>query len=237
MVLGPSLSKLVQKLPKAWSERWLPYAYLYTSSSLEPLLTRNISLSLFGRVWHAGHEPFALIGNDTFIMVSPGGNVLWTCDPEAILQFSRRHHDFVKPVEMMGMLNIYGPTVTATEGEESRRYRKTAGPAFNKKTHNAVWTESLGQATSLLGIWTSSNTAVTRINEDLAKLTLHVISCVCFDRKIGWGDEIRAGGSSIRQHNMSYSQAISSMMENIPILFLVPPFVLSEHVPCLSDHI
>lgn len=77
-------------------------------------------LSRFGRVWHEGYGPFARQGSDTFMVVSPGGNILWSCDPDTILQFSKRNHDFVKPVEMMGMLNMYGPTVTATEGEENR---------------------------------------------------------------------------------------------------------------------
>lgn len=179
-------------------------------------------------MWHAGHEPFALLGTDTFIMVSAGGNVLWTCDPEAILQFSRRHHDFVKPVEIMGMLNIYGPTITATEGEESRLYRKTAGPAFNDRTHGSVWTESLGQTASLLNMWRDVKTPITHLNKDLATLTLHVISYVCFDRQMDWGEESGYEETSSKGHKMSYRKAISSMVANIPILFLVPPLILSK---------
>ena len=190
-------------------------------------LIRNSSLSLFGRVWHAGYEPFALLDTDTVIMVSSGGNVLWTCDPEAIVQFSGRHHDFVKPVEMMGMLNMYGPNITATEGEESRRYRKIAGPAFNDRTHGCVWTESIGQTAALLNKW-SGNAPITDLNEDLAKLTLHVISFVCFDRHMHWGEDSGEKTASNQSHKMSYSEAISSMVANIPILFLVPPMIISK---------
>lgn len=161
-------------------------------------------------------------------MVSPGGNILWTCDPETILQFSKRSHDFVKPVEMMGMLNMYGPTVTATEGEESRKYRKIAAPSFNDRTHGSTWTESLGQAAALLKQWDSMQAPIMQLNEDVARLTLQVISYVCFDRQIGWAEALGSHDSPPKGHRMSYREAISSMLDNIPILFIVPPPVLSN---------
>lgn len=181
-------------------------------------------------MWHAGYGPFALLGDDTFIMVSTGGNVLWTCDPDAILQFSKPHHDFVKPVEMMGMLNLYGPTVTSTEGEESRLYRKTAAPSFNDRTHGSVWNESLGQTASLLNMWNSSKASITQLNDDVAKLTLHVISYVCFDRQMEWAEGSGRRETPSKSHKMSFREAISSMLDNIPILLLVPPSVLSKKI-------
>lgn len=161
-------------------------------------------------------------------MVSAGGNILWTCDPEAILQFSKRNHDFVKPVEMMGMLNMYGPTVTATEGEESRRYRKIAAPSFNDRTHGSTWTESVGQTVALLKRWDSVQAPIMQLNEDVARLTLQVISYVCFDRRIGWTEAVGSHDNTPEGHHMSYREAISSMVDNIPTLFIVPPPVLSK---------
>lgn len=187
-------------------------------------------LSLFGRVWHEGYGPFARQGSDTFIVVSAGGNILWTCDPETIIQFSKRSHDFLKPVEMMGMLNMYGPTVTATEGDESRRYRKIAAPSFNDRTHGSTWTESLGQATALLKRWDDMQAPILQLNEDVARLTLQVISYVCFDRQLGWTEAIGSQDKPPEGHLMSYREAISSMVDNIPTLFIVPPPVLSMRI-------
>ena len=162
-------------------------------------------------------------------MVSAGGNILWTCDPEAILQFSKRNYDFVKPVEMMGMLNMYGPTVTATEGDESRTYRKIAGPSFNDRTHGTAWVESLGQASALVKRWNSTQSLIMQLNEDLARLTLQVISFVCFDRQIGWEEAIGSQETPPEGHRMTYREAISSIVDNIPNLFIVPPPVLSKN--------
>ena len=163
------------------------------------------------------------------MVVSAGGNVLWTCDPNTILQFSRRSHDFVKPVEMMGILNIYGPTITATEGEESRTYRKVAGPSFNARTHDLVWTESLGQTSTMLEQWSGLKTPIMQLNEDVASLTLKVISYVCFDRQMASSEATTGPQVGLPAgHSMSYREAISSMVDNIPVLFVLPPWVLSE---------
>ena len=184
-------------------------------------------LSLFGHIWHAGYGPFARLDTDTFIMVSASGNILWTCDPEAILQFSKQHHDFVKPIEMMGMLNMYGPTITATEGEESRRYRKVAAPSFNDRTHESVWTESLGDTAVMLEQWQSAKTPIMQLNEDMARLTLHVISYVCFGRRIEWEKDAGYQDKIPEGHKMTYREAITSMLDNIPTLFITPPPILS----------
>ena len=166
------------------------------------------------------------MGSDTFIVVSSSGNVLWTCDSEAVLQFSKQHHDFVKPVKMMGMLNIYGPTITATEGEESRLYRRITAPTFNESTHGLAWSESLKQATAMLQAWGKTQGPAVQVTEDTAKLTLHVISYVCFNRTIGW--ETNHKDNTPRGHTMSYREAISSMLENTGTLFVTPPPILSK---------
>ncbi|KAL9100072.1 MAG: hypothetical protein Q9163_004513 [Psora crenata] len=161
------------------------------------------------------------------MVVSAGGNILWTCDPDTILQFSKRSHDFTKPVEMMGMLNMYGPTITATEGEESRIYRRIAAPSFNDRTHCSAWTESLKQSSALLKRWASVKAPIMQLNEDVARLTLHVISYVCFDRQMEWPEATKVQNNPPKRHSMSYQEAISSMVDNVPILFIVPPPVLS----------
>lgn len=225
---APSVEPLAQSMDRKLVAVTLPSCFFPEPSQLITICR----LSLFGHVWHEGYEPFARQGSDTFIIVSAGGNILWTCDPETILQFSKRSHDFVKPVEMMGMLNMYGPTVTATEGDESRRYRKIAAPSFNDRTHGSTWTESLGQAAALLKRWDAMQSPIMQLNADMASLTLHVISYVCFDRQIGWAQAVVSQDDPPEGHHMSYREAISSMVDNIPTLFIVPPPVLSKWKKC-----
>lgn len=191
-------------------------------------LTAVYRLSRFGKIWHEGYQPFAHLKTDNVLVVSPSGNILWTCDPESIQQFSKRSHDFVKPVEMMGMLNLYGPTVTATEGEQSRIYRKTAAPSFNDRTHASAWTESLKRSSSLLQGWEEMNAPIEQLNEHIARLTLQVISFVCFDRPMDLPSATGLKANPSGGHKMTYSEAISSMVADISTLFIVPPPVLRK---------
>ncbi|KAL8836470.1 MAG: hypothetical protein Q9170_002903 [Blastenia crenularia] len=207
LILQEPLTPVLKMLPRSWTRDWFP-------------------LSRFGQIWHEGHAPFAQLKTDNVIVVSPGGNVLWTCDPESINQFSKRSHDFVKPVEMMGMLNLYGPTITATEGEESRTYRKIAAPSFNDRTHGAAWAESLKRSLTMIKGWRETNAPVAQPNEHIARLTLQVISFVCFDRPLDAPSASPIDIQPSKSDKMTYSEAISSMVANIPTLFIIPPPVL-----------
>ncbi|KAL8994188.1 MAG: hypothetical protein Q9188_007139 [Gyalolechia gomerana] len=207
LILQEPLTPVLRMLPESWMKDWFP-------------------LSRFRHVWHEGHAPFAHLKTDNVIVVSPGGNILWTCDPESIHQFSKRSHDFVKPVEMMGMLNLYGPTITATEGEESRTYRKIAAPSFNDRTHGAAWAESLKRSLSMIQGWKEANAPIAQLNEHVARLTLQVISFVCFDRPMDAPSATRLDIQPSKSHKLTYSEAISSMVANIPTLFIIPPPVL-----------
>lgn len=64
------------------------------------LLIFLAKFSILERVWHVGYEPFAKIGHDTFILVTPVGNCIWTCEAEVIQQIHSRSFKFIKPVEM-----------------------------------------------------------------------------------------------------------------------------------------
>ncbi|KAL8665783.1 MAG: hypothetical protein Q9202_001905 [Teloschistes flavicans] len=184
------------------------------------------NFSLFGHVWHEGYRPFRILGYDTFIAVTPKGNILWTCDPEVIMQLSNRRRDFVKPVEMMEMLNMFGPTITATDGEESRTYRKIITPSFNENTHQAVWEESIKQAQAMTTTWMKRGRTVIHTDEDLARLTLNVISDVCFARNLDWKDLRSLQDPTPLGHKMGYRASISSILTNTGVLMMTPPPIL-----------
>lgn len=159
------------------------------------------------------------------MVVSTGGNILWTCDSEVIVQVTERRHDFVKPLDMLGMLNMYGPTVTASEGEENRTYRKVAAPLFNEKNHQLVWDEAISQASAMLRTWSHNEGEIVDLNHDAARLALHVISRVFFNNEIQWTDQAQAPPAG---HALTYSFAISSVFKYNSTLFLTPPVLLSK---------
>lgn len=193
-------------------------------SSYQPCLLTRCSLSLFFRTWGAGYDPFKKVGADTFIIVSAGGNVLWTCDPQVIMQLSNRHGDFVKPTDMLAMLNLYGPTITASEGAEHRKYRKIASPSFNENTHQTVWREAIRQAALMLDFWKRNGCHVADMNANANRYALHVLSKAFFDKEMAWDATLEKPPG----HELAYPEAINAVFKYNNTLFMTPQPVLSK---------
>jgi cytochrome P450 len=162
------------------------------------------------------------------ILVSPASNVMYTCDPEIISQITSRRYDFPKPMSLLRMLNIYGPTLSGSEGAEARSYRKVTTPSFNERSHRKVWDELLEQTQSMLESWDKLGGRITNLSEDMGKLALHVISKVFFDKKMEWKDDQNKRDVLPAGHSLTYTQAINAAAENNSTLFLTPKSILSR---------
>ncbi|KAI9655442.1 MAG: hypothetical protein M1831_004857 [Alyxoria varia] len=208
-VFGPILRKLPQPNTKGWFQ------------------IRQIQ-----RIWHEGYEPFANVGSDTFITVYPTRILLWTCEAEIVEQVCARHNGFEKPLKFMEILNIHGPTVAATAGQESRLYRKTAQPSINPKTHETVWNHMLEQATGLTDLWRSPEGGRGRpsnLPRDIAKLTIHVFSYAAYGKRMDWHepDDVRQRlrGSG---HTLNFGEAIQRSLDQMVTICLTPRFLLKN---------
>lgn len=222
---------------------WIPYLRKLPASWLEPWL----DLVKEDYPWHSRYTPYEKHG-DTFITVSPGGNILMTADASVISQITTRRNDFPKPIQMYGSLEIYGKNVVTTEGPEWRHHRKITSPSFAEKNNHMVWMESLHQAQAMIKGWMGQSSdrsqTVNSIAEDAMTLSLHIISRAGFGVRSSWSgagdadpqekdDESAKHASSTiidKGHTMSYDNALSSLLDNIIFIILLPKSLLSIHV-------
>ena len=183
---------------------------------------------VFTRGWHHGYEPFKSLGVDTFIIVSPGGNTLCTCDPELNSQVFRGS-EFGKPVELLKVLNIFGPTMTGTEGEETRLYRKITAPFFGDRTMQKVWHKSIQGSAALLKVLTSyrSRNYIEDLRSVTARMTLHLLCQICLEQEADCLQELQLVGQIPSNHSLTYGQALQIVLEHMPILSAFPHYVLS----------
>lgn len=195
-----------------------------------------------------GYEPFRKLGTDTFLAISAGSCSFWTCDPDVISQITPRRMDFPKPLELYRVLDIYGINVVTTEGMQWRQHRKVVAPAFNEKSNELAWEESLRVAQEMLRGWLGEGT-VHDIASDTMNLALHVISWAGFGERLRWSalskrlPDISKGLShqgriSERQteskyddmppgHALTYQDALQSLLANILWVMLIPRVLLS----------
>ncbi|PYH91563.1 cytochrome P450 [Aspergillus ellipticus CBS 707.79] len=215
LLTQPLTVPCLRALPAAWTASWLP-------------------LLLFNDGWHNGYEPFERVGADTFLAVSPGGLILYTCDAEVSTQLFRDGR-FGKPAHLMQVLNIFGPTMTGTDGAESRLYRRIAAPFFNEATMRQVFSHSVQGGEALVPVL-SQATTYPRLRTLAARLSLNMVSRVCYHSQ-DQDDLVEALRFEDRPqgtHRMSYSEAMHTLLDNYMPAFLLPKKIL-ELSP-LSSH-
>ncbi|KAL2431202.1 Cytochrome P450 monooxygenase [Exophiala dermatitidis] len=195
-----------------------------------------------------GMEVFERVGADTFLVVSPGGIMMHTADPEVISQITTRRNDFPKPTPIYRSLDIYGKNVVSTEGAMWRQHRKATSPPFTEKNNHLVWAESIDQASAMLASWVGpdrqGDITVDRVMDDTMRLSLYVISRAGFGRKLEWpsadekanidtnyDDPSKIQNQDLDRdagHSMSYTYAIHCLLDNILFQFILPRWLMDK---------
>ena len=195
--------------------------------------------------WERRYEPFKTFGTDTFIVVSPERIVLSTADPDVISQITTRRNDFPKALEVYGSLRIYGNNIVTSEGQLWRHHRKIVSPPFSEKNNSLVWSETLSQTEEMVRYWQENCKIITTLADDTMRLSLHIISRTVFGVALQWPNKTEAalngpvkdgkeGASSAtigKGHDMSYRDALGSILHNVITLLIVPRFLLSKILP------
>lgn len=192
--------------------------------------------------WQQLYDPFAKHG-DTFITVSPNGVLLWTAEPETIHQITQRREAFPKPLESYRVLDVYGRNVISTEGTDWKLHRKVTSPGFNEKNNILVFKESVSQTQGMLRKWMGpdgkGNQTLTELPMDSMRVTLHIISKIGFGVGLLWpGEEPDekdntaslnySGHEPTEGFTMSFEHALSTLLEKLIWVLLLPDWILSE---------
>jgi hypothetical protein len=188
--------------------------------------------------WTHQYAGFQKAGHDTFLTVSPGGNILISADAAVINQITTRGREFPKPLKMYHMMNLYGINVLSTEGQVWRQHRKITSAPFNEKNNHLVFAESLRQGQAMTDIWMSGkeeSSPIHTVAKDVLRLSLHVISMAGFGRRLSWLDDESTNEGVMRlekdgSHELSYINALTLLLENLIWLFVLPRPVLSRGI-------
>ncbi|KAL8917288.1 MAG: hypothetical protein Q9172_005914 [Xanthocarpia lactea] len=215
LLLQPLCIPLLEQLPQSWTQGWLPFL-------------------AFGRGWNYGYQPFRTAKGDTFVAVSPSRNVIHTCDPDVAAQIFRRS-EFRKPLELIGLLNVFGPGLTGSEGAEGRLYRRVTAPFFTEKTLQEVWRVSIESVEVLLrdlstdDALPSSRKKGRDLRSMVAGMTLYNVFAVCFGKTDDRGEK---GGYRVEEtvppgHKIGFRQSILSTLDHIGTMAFMPKIILN----------
>lgn len=184
---------------------------------------------------------------EVYLIVSPSQIFMSCSNAEAIIQLTGRKHDFVKPVEIYAIVDIFGASILTTEGADWKRHRKIVAPAFSEKSNSLVWRESLRQAQGMLKVWSTlhGNTADDMKVKDTAPSTalmaLHVICAAGFGVRQLWdgedegqlGSKIVPGFNTAKlngSHTLTFKGSLNTLLHGIIWLAIFPVWLLSDFI-------
>jgi len=103
--------------------------------------------------------------------------------------------DFRKPVEIYGVLGIFGPNMLASHGKDWKRQRRIVGSSFSERSNALVFEESVRQMEGLLRCWASlernsrDEMGIADVAPWMANVALHVICGAGFGVPQTWPGE------------------------------------------------
>ncbi|KAH9474466.1 Cytochrome P450 monooxygenase 124 [Psilocybe cubensis] len=174
------------------------------------------------------HEKFAAAGCDVYVTVHALPNpqtTIYLADAALIKEVTNNRAKFPKPVHHYGVLSFYGDNIVASEGEQWKKYRKIAAPAFSERNYSLVWDETLDIVRGLCDDhWKGRETVEVDNFVDIAlAMTLYVISGAGFGKKISWKDDTELPEG----HLMSFKDSMRVVTADITLKIACPDWMMN----------
>ncbi|KAL3425532.1 cytochrome P450 [Phlyctema vagabunda] len=163
-----------------------------------------------------------------FVHVTPSWNEVHVADAAACEQILARRHEFLKPITIMGSVDIFGKSLATVEGADWQRHRKITAPPFNERNSALVWQESIRQATQMLEVWQEGSVeegGVNSVAQDTMTLGLHVLTSAGFGQPYHFRS---AKDAATNGYQLNYRDCLVSILDNLFVLFLTPSFMLNS---------
>lgn len=200
-------------------------------AAVERLLGPSNFTRFASRDWHfrekaSPHLEFGV----AWALVTPGQIWFNVADPDAIVDIFQRRTQFIRPVELYQMLNVFGHNAATVGWSEWKRQRKIISAPFNERANLLVWAESVRQTQDMIKYWTEQGARGNLgLQKDTRTLALNVLAATGFGRTYKfYGSNMARGKDEIGD----YREALSILMDNSLFMMLVPLRILrSRFVP------
>ena len=129
-------------------------------------------------------------------------------------------------MELITLLNVFGPGLTGSDGLEGRLYRKITAPFFTEQTMDRAWRTSYETAGVLMqGLSQLQYTGPSRnLRSVIASMTIHNLVSVLFP--LGSG-EFQLQEKVPSDRRLSLTQAVLSILDHIAMVAFTPRLILS----------
>ncbi|KAI8996609.1 cytochrome P450 [Trametes punicea] len=213
---------------------WPGYRTLLSASFLYfPFQVPGISP---GQLWpfQTKHRYFARAGWDVLAAVNllPSAEVMfYIADPAVVKEVVGARTRFPKITKLYHSVKTFGSNIMVTEGEEWKRHRKIAAPAFSERNYRLVWDETIRIVDDLIqNVWNDKEVVeLPNILDVTVGITLRIIGVAGFGRRILWvEDNVVPPG-----YSMSFKDALFYVSHYIIFKVVFPDWLIRWGTPTM----
>ncbi|KAJ3402139.1 hypothetical protein CcCBS67573_g04088 [Chytriomyces confervae] len=178
-----------------------------------------------------------------FAICTVNQTIVQVANPEMAREMMvNRYKEFLKPIHMYALIDIYGKNIVSTEADEWRRHRKIAAPTFSEQNNALVHESSIQIANQMFSAWENncitskdgSKNCSVNVTEDMMEFALSVISSAAFGIDIPW--HTQPDHSEFRQgHQLSFKQALEIVVNRLQYWMITPKFMFLLPIKYLRD--
>ncbi|KZT33538.1 cytochrome P450 [Sistotremastrum suecicum HHB10207 ss-3] len=158
------------------------------------------------------------------VSVTPCHATLYVADTEAIKEISTYRPKFPKRTETYRSMGLFGQNIVVSEGEEWKRQRKIAAPAFSEKNNKLVCTATVNIINELFqNIWGDKQEIIVEHGAHLTiPIALMVLSVAGFGNPMTW----EADTTPPPGHKLTFAQCLHSVTNDVILNLTVPTWAL-----------
>ncbi|ORY62877.1 cytochrome P450 [Leucosporidium creatinivorum] len=174
--------------------------------------------------WKMKHDMYTRYNSTVLVvpnLLAPRTTV-FVGDAEAIRRINTDHRHFAKTAGVNNfVLNAWGANILTTDGAPWRRHRKVIAPSFTEANNEVVWRETV-RSTRLwfeqvdAGVDDQGKSIVKNVEEDMATMTLMVISKAAFGYELDW--PAKKGESA----EMNFPEAARIVLDHLLAVHVLP---------------
>ncbi|KAH7338266.1 614/534 cytochrome P450 [Rhizoctonia solani] len=171
--------------------------------------------------WRTKYQVFKKLGSEIYggVSVFPTGSHFMLADSAAVKRVSYTHNSFVKNTEYYKIAKEFGSNLLVVEGEEWKRQRRIAAPAFSDKNNRLVWDTAKGFVEQGINTWeTNKPTIIHDVRKDFtSQLSLCIIAKAAFGQDISVGNDAITTG-----HKLSFRDALLTASKSLHLPLILP---------------
>jgi len=153
-----------------------------------------------------------------WMLIGPGKLDLYVEDPFIATMILSKKKDFPMDEISRKFLNVVGPNLLSSEGEDWQRQRRLIAPMLNERIMENVWNESRDQANDMVSSFLNDGGTTKDTISGLKRIAFNVLQCIGYGMPQKWNQNVR---EILPGHKLAYMEALHELVDGFIIIAII----------------